>query len=280
MDETRSAHGHLLLGMRQLRDIVDMGSNKGGGGSKGAASSASLPAYASKYGVLHLAAAGPQAETLLDAGEGGKSVAPGANDHDPIVIPHYWQACCSVQLFCTDRLCRANGIDVAVHASSEHANQKRFGKRGIGPCSQWALQRTNGPCKRTLGNVSYCYHQPLSSGPSPGSSPSCVTIPPSPPPSSTAAPLSALSEWEYLRAVIRSGHGGALVKALGSIKLRTPYAEDATRWEGRALVKALRGNKQRTPHAKDATGRGAGPGVVGSITWDGGIRAAHGVRQS
>ena len=252
MDETRSAHGHLLLGMRQLRDIVDMGSNKGGGGSKGAASSASLPAYASKYGVLHLAAAGPQAETLLDAGEGGKSVAPGANDHDPIVIPHYWQACCSVQLFCTDRLCRANGIDVAVHASSEHANQKRFGKRGMGPCSQWAMQRTNGPCKRTLGIVSYCYHPhpflwPLFWSLSVLCDHSSLSS------SSTAAPLSALSEWEYLRAVIQSGHGGALVKALGGIRLRTPYAEDATRWEGLALIKGLGGNKQTTPYAEDAT---------------------------
>ena len=44
---------------------------KGGrSGSGGAVTAASLPAYASKYGVLHLAAAGPQAETLLDAGEG------------------------------------------------------------------------------------------------------------------------------------------------------------------------------------------------------------------
>ena len=70
VDETRAAHGHLLLGLRQLRDIVAMG--KGGRSGSGGVVTVpvSLPAYASKYGVLHLAAAGRQAETLLDAGEG------------------------------------------------------------------------------------------------------------------------------------------------------------------------------------------------------------------
>ena len=72
VDEARAAHGHLLLGMRQLSDIIAMGHRGEVGGealagvTKGVA--VSLPAYASKYGVLHLAAAGPQAETSLDAG--------------------------------------------------------------------------------------------------------------------------------------------------------------------------------------------------------------------
>ena len=42
---------------------------------------------------------------------------------------------------------------------------------------------------------------------------------------------SALSEWEFLRQVIRSGHGGAAVKALAGIKQRSDYAEDTFRCE-------------------------------------------------
>ena len=41
--------------------------------------------------------------------------------------------------------------------------------------------------------------------------------------------------------MIRSGHGGALVKALGGIKQRTAYAEDATRWAVLTLRGAVQG---------------------------------------
>ena len=71
LDGTKSGHhginvaaGHLLLGMRCLREIVSMSEQRSVGGGE----IKSLSAYTMKYVILHLVKAGKNSSYLLDIG--------------------------------------------------------------------------------------------------------------------------------------------------------------------------------------------------------------------
>ena len=67
MDDARLSNGHTILGMKQLRDIMAFVETSRASGPEGETNS-TLPQYASKYAVLHLTAAGPKVQTMLDTG--------------------------------------------------------------------------------------------------------------------------------------------------------------------------------------------------------------------
>eukprot|EP00798_Chlamydomonas_sp_ICE-L_P028726 gene28726-31902_t len=53
----------------------------------------------------------------------------------------------------------------------------------------------------------------------------------------SSSPLldAALAHWELLKVLIKAGHGGRIVKALGNMEVRSPYADESYRWLRRCL---------------------------------------------